>query len=308
MMMDESRRDDEAKMQDCFGDADHDLKALLKDAFDSVRLPDDVYNRALKTVVSASDGKSTASVLVPSRKIRTKSHSLRFAYGMAACLILALMGFFGVNYVTTPTAYIDLDINPSIELAVNRFDYVVGVEAINEDAQEILEEANVIGKSSTEAVEELMDEIAAAAYAPDDSFLELSIASDDANQASVLESDMDAIMRNCGYSGRCSVVDENVRIEAQNNNMGMGKYLAAQELIALDSDVTIDECSHMSMRQIRDRISLCEEQSEENFDHVNETNQGEGEPQGYGGNGAGNGNGYGKGGNKHGHYGMRHSQ
>ena len=52
---------------------------------------------------------------------------------VAACL--ALMVFGGGWLYFTPTLEISIDINPSIELGVNRFDRVVSVTGYNEDGQ-----------------------------------------------------------------------------------------------------------------------------------------------------------------------------
>src|SRR5699024_12320720 len=54
-----------------------------------------------------------------------------------ACLFLL---FFGGRWLFfTPTATISMDINPSIELNVNRFNQVIGVQSYNDDGEKLLD-------------------------------------------------------------------------------------------------------------------------------------------------------------------------
>ena len=56
----------------------------------------------------------------------------RTAWALAACLALAAVGFGGYRWYAEPTAFVSLDVNPSIELEVNRFDTVVAARGVNE--------------------------------------------------------------------------------------------------------------------------------------------------------------------------------
>lgn len=294
-------------MQDRLEEMDLELEVQVKEAFDSVRLPEDVRMRTYAAITSAHQNKHAPLTSKAPRSVRSKRRLQRFAYGVAACLVLSLVGYFGVSYVAVPTAYIDVDVNPSIELAVNRFDHVVGIEAINDDGEEIFGETAVIGMPSTEAVEELMKDISEAGYNLNDSFLEVSVLSDNAEQAISLESDINALMTECGYSGSCNVVDESVREAAHHSNMGVGKYLSVQELLKVDSSMTMDECSHMSMRQIRNLIDAHGEHIEEGSDQA-DASQDEADTGSRGASGAGRRNGDSSDGGNHGHHGMNHNE
>ena len=68
------------------------------------------------------------------KKKRRVHPAVRALPALAACLLLTLCLGGGYLYFV-PTAYISVDINPSLELRVNRFDRVVDVEAYNEDGQ-----------------------------------------------------------------------------------------------------------------------------------------------------------------------------
>lgn len=57
----------------------------------------------------------------------------------------------------TPTAVISIDVNPSIELDVNRFDQIIGVEGYNEDGQELAASLDVLYKDYESALSEVLE-------------------------------------------------------------------------------------------------------------------------------------------------------
>lgn len=74
----------------------------------------------------------------------------------AACLVLLLAGLGGYRYYFTPTTYLSVDINPSLELGVDRFDKVVFVRAWNEDGQELVDSLELNLLDYQEALERLV--------------------------------------------------------------------------------------------------------------------------------------------------------
>jgi hypothetical protein len=62
-----------------------------------------------------------------------------FAASAAAFVILSV----GTWAYASPYSYVSLDVNPSIEFTVNRFDRVLSVKAVNDDGEEILQEISL---------------------------------------------------------------------------------------------------------------------------------------------------------------------
>jgi hypothetical protein len=50
----------------------------------------------------------------------------------------------------TPYSYVSLDVNPSFEFSINRFDRVLEVKAVNDDAEEMVQEINIDGLKNKE--------------------------------------------------------------------------------------------------------------------------------------------------------------
>ena len=87
----------------------------------------------------------------------------RFASMAAAALFAVLLGG-GVYTYGLADYYVSVDVNPGIMLEVNRFDRVIGVEAVNEDAVEVLNELDIENRNITEAVTLTVDRIAELGY------------------------------------------------------------------------------------------------------------------------------------------------
>ena len=116
-----------------------DLDTRVRQAFDNVTVPDDVKRGTLTYIASIAEASGVsaetapASAAAPRKRARARIIPLRrAAAALAACLALAFAGFGGFAYAQ-PTTYVGIDINPSIELGVNRFGIVVRAEALNGD-------------------------------------------------------------------------------------------------------------------------------------------------------------------------------
>lgn len=89
---------------------------------------------------------------------------------------------------TTPYSYVSLDVNPSIEYSLNRFDRVLSAEAVNDDGEVILENLDLENKSIEDAVEETIQEIAKNGYLTDTELggIVIATSSDDEDTALLL--------------------------------------------------------------------------------------------------------------------------
>lgn len=265
---------------------DRELETRMRDAFDALEPPAsarqsvlDAYDRLVAETNNV--GADTAQVIPiasaakakrrrPSRKTRFN----RIIAGLAACLVfgVACFGFFRVAHVpgdsatsgdavapapfdTVISAYVDIDINPSIELQLNSADQVVGVEGINDDGQAVVADLSLTGLSYGEALEKLTQSPSLAPYMRDDAYVQVSVASDNAEQEQMLVGISEERLAALPCRGSCDAVSLQVREEAHAHGMGCGRYIAALELTELDPDLTIDDCAGLSMRELRDQIA-----------------------------------------------------
>ena len=183
--------------------------------------------------------------------------ALHFAKGgriaaIAACLALVACLIGGVADFLRPVAYVGIDVNPSVELTLNRFDIVVGTHALNDDGQRALDEAPCMWRPFDDAARDL--DGAMRAIAGEGAVVEVSIDCDNEGRYAALA----AQSNNCfGRNGeaRCNRTNAEERQAAHNLGMGVAKYRAYQELQEAGVDITAEECASMSMRELRDLLA-----------------------------------------------------
>ncbi len=93
-----------------------------------------------------------------------------------ACLLLLLAGWGGYRLYFTPTSLISIDINPSMELEVNRFDRVIAVRGYNPDGEALASSMNVKYLDYAEAVERVLDDPRVGEYLSGDAILSIVVA------------------------------------------------------------------------------------------------------------------------------------
>jgi hypothetical protein len=81
----------------------------------------------------------------------------------AACVLFLGVGGGAYSYYQ-PYTYIDVDINPSIEITANRYDRVLKVEGFNEDGKKIVNTLDIKNGSLEAALESVLFKVAEAGY------------------------------------------------------------------------------------------------------------------------------------------------
>lgn len=102
-------------------------------------------------------------------ELNTSKGKFKFARRKAITMVASLAAVFTMFTVTawaycTPYYYVSLDVNPSIEYSVNRFERVIGVKAINEDGNKILIKLNLQNQGIDDAIKNTIEQITAQGY------------------------------------------------------------------------------------------------------------------------------------------------
>ena len=118
----------------------------IKAALDAIHAEEELKQRTQEYLARTLYGKRRR--LTPLRQLRPAL--------AAACLLLVLC--LGGSYLYfTPTAFLSVDINPSLELGINRFDRVVSVEAYNEDGQALSDTLEIKYLDYRDALEQIIN-------------------------------------------------------------------------------------------------------------------------------------------------------
>jgi hypothetical protein len=82
--------------------------------------------------------------------------SLKFVLSFVF-LFAAIFAIIGCTEVSANDTYVTLDINPSIELIVNRRDKVIYANALNEDGEVLLADLDLIGMNAEDAIDLIIE-------------------------------------------------------------------------------------------------------------------------------------------------------
>ncbi len=258
----------------------------IRDAFEGVRAGD-----ALKSGTKAYLAREIAK-----REAR-RAPSVRRLAPVFACLLVLILGFAGYQAAFVPVAAIRVEINPAVELGVNRLGRVVSSSGLNEDGEALAQEENVWLLPYEEAIDRLLANSRVADCLAQGETVSIGVVTDDEDEAASLLAGVESCTAGRSGVACCAVGGEEAALAAE-AGLPLAKYGVYEEILALDPSFTAEEAASMTMRALRERLlSLTEGSGEDGgSDMEAETPSGGGAGNGYGsGNGAGNGTGNGTG-------------
>lgn len=189
------------------------------------------------------------------RGILRHKQNMALRYAMAVICIFLLAGAGGYQLYRRPVSYISIDVNPSIELAVNRFDRVVSAKGYNADGEDILQHVSLKNISYLQAIERLLQDAYYSRFLNRDSQLVVTVVSEhsDVMMEQINENDSFRALDAMTYSS-----DTACMAEAHQHEMSFGKYRAFLELSQYDESITVEDCHGMTMGEIQNRIRKCQ--------------------------------------------------
>ena len=227
------------------------MRKEIYSAFDSVHASRELKDRTRVF---------TARQLARRQASRPRSPRRWVAAAAAACLLLAAAGIGGHWLYFTPTAAISIDVNPSLELEVNRFDRVIGVEGYNEDGRALAALVDVTFQHYDQAVEEILNSETVTALLARDEVVIITVTGSDTAQCRRLLSGVEG--ETAGQPNvHCHSANHDQVEQAHEHGLSYGKYQAYLELRALDPDLTPEAVADMTMGEIRDLLRALSGQS-----------------------------------------------
>lgn len=129
----------------------------------------------------------------------------------AACLCAVLLG--GFAFWQTPLGTVHLQINPEVDVAVNRFDRVVGLTGANDDGEALVEGYRFYGKDAAAVAEELADRATEMGFLLEGGTVAVDVTSDDEGWRTALEDRVIADL--AGHLGSAATVGRAADLAAQ---------------------------------------------------------------------------------------------
>lgn len=136
------------------------MRNRLQKAFSEVRAEEELKEKTLEAIYAP--------------KRRRGRRPLMWA---AACLAVLLC--LGGGLFFTPVSAIGIEVNPALRLRINRFDIVVGVEALNKDGRRIIEDTNLLFSEYSAAIDTLLADPEMRAYLERGRDMEIFVECDD---------------------------------------------------------------------------------------------------------------------------------
>lgn len=205
--------------------------------------------------------------LIRYRLARRRGQTFRRVCAATICLAMTLFGGYWTGF--HPVAVISVDVNPSIELGVNRFDRVVWVKGYNESGQALARAFPVRFKNYVAALREILadQELSSYLQTEDDEIVIVVVGATE-------NSEMARQVTSCAAERpqtTCHVAAREEVESAHEVELSYGKYMAYLELRELEPAFTPDDIRSMTMREIRDLITRLSEENQTSAKTESET-------------------------------------
>jgi len=219
---------------------DEKLDSLLAGAFGELHAPEETIAATARAVRKAS---STPA----KRPIRA-----RLVAAIAACLVLLAAIPGGIYLYNDVTTVVSIDINPSVELSLNRFGRVLGATGANDDGAALLENVPVVGLDCGEAVRRLLADESIQQAASETNRVEIVVASLSDSDTSAIQEKIQSASTAASCPCVCSSATADELRASSEAGLTMGKYRAYAALQEAGVDISVDEARSMTMHELRE--------------------------------------------------------
>lgn len=194
--------------------------------------------------------KSSAKAYIAGKTRGCSRKRVRIAITTFGCVCAAVLACV---LVFTPTVRVDIDINPSLELGINRFDRVVSVKGLNDDGKLLAKSLDIGFDSCGEALSEILSDKSVAALLSDNGDMSVTVIKSNPDQTERILSEF----RHCaeGSYVHCNSASSEEARAAREHGLSCGKYHAFLKLQELDPDITPQDIQDMPMWEIRALIA-----------------------------------------------------
>lgn len=186
-----------------------------------------------------------------------------------AMIVIMAIGiglFFGYNYFNSnKLSYITISINPEILLAVNSEGKVVEVTAVNEDADILVSDLDLIGLTAEEASNLIIDSAYESGYINEyatGNEITITTVNEDEQERLRLEERLMTNLNNHLAEKKvyallvAKELGEDLKTEAETYGISNGKMLLIEEAVVLNNALDKKELADMTIREIQELIKV----------------------------------------------------
>ena len=170
---------------------------------------------------------------------------------LAFTICIGMIGLYNENFQT-----IYIDVNPSIALKLNRFDRVIGVEFLNDDAKNLLSDVKLVGADATSAVQTVISACDSAGYVKEDSQIYISASAKEEQKSEKLLKKLKDSAENMRdekdetYSVNTYNAKKGEKKEFEKESLSPAKYNIIKEIIEEEDDYRLEDLKGKSMTEL----------------------------------------------------------
>lgn len=221
------------------------MNKKLKETFGQIQAEEELKKKTREFIFKKTNG-------YKKKKIINYRHFIE----VAACLIFLLMGSHNLYF--TSMAEISIDINPSIELGVNRFGKIISEESFNKDGQELLNSLNIKYMDYSEAIRQIIENEKIDKLLSNDEIMMIAVTGKNEKQSLEIFSEI----QSCTAEKKntyCWYAQSEEAEKSHEMGISYGKYKAFLELKERDPNIDVAKIKNMTMREIRDLMRALSE-------------------------------------------------
>lgn len=193
-------------------------------------------------------------------KKNRKSLIIKLVASAAAVVLLAAAALTGIySYLRTPVSTVSLDVNPGIELSLNKSDRVLSVTALNSDGAAILGDMDLTGTDLETAVNALIGSMLKNGYLSDISnSILISVDGDNAQKNAQIQKQLSAVINSLLQNNEVEgavltqsvTTDANIQALAEKYGISEGKAQFVYEIVNANPRYTVDELAALSVNEL----------------------------------------------------------
>lgn len=186
------------------------------------------------------------------RKHKKYAHKKILLIPIFVCILLLFVSLsLRSSIIPEPVAYVSLDVNPSLELRLDKNNVVIETIAYNKDAQRILDKVDLNGEKLQSAVLTLLNDKKYENYLQN-GLLEVSIFADNQKLSTRIESILNSLFEKNLESDQfhCSQVDQETHHNASSHHITAGKYQIIETIMSYTSKYSFEELNGYSIKKL----------------------------------------------------------
>lgn len=211
-----------------------------------------------RILASCTEQKGTVIPMTEFKKPRRRWAPLAVAAALA--VVCCAFGLTSWRSASAVASVVSLDVNPSIQLQVNKNEKVLAADALNEDAEVILDGMDLKGTQLKVAVNAIVGSLLQNGYLDRlSSAILISVEDDDALRAARLESDLTSEVGTAlqNASAGAAVLSQVVGYDAelislaQGSSISVGKAAMVRDVQALNGQLDFNALSALSVEELK---------------------------------------------------------